>query len=309
MSPKVCIGVVTYNHAPFIAACLDSIHAQNYPNIEVIVCDDASQDETLQVIEAWRCAHPGFVNKVIAHPKNIGIARNFNAALDHFTPHPPACRGGLGGGDYLCIFAGDDLMLPGKIAAQVVALEKHPEAVLCFTNMEWFWSDSGRKICNHFGLLQRPSTRLADIVGENTVPSPTLLFRRSAIRNLRFKENLRYINDFFFVVEAMLRGRALYVPIMGVRYRKHAGSTTLRHYFYRDRLRALSLLKKVLPPEYAPAIARFARTVDYARVMTLIQIGKKRRAIKEFIRLAPAAFLSPKWALRVGAVAVKLLMG
>jgi glycosyltransferase involved in cell wall biosynthesis len=297
LPPKVSIGVVTYNAAPYIAACLDSIRDQDHPHIEAFVVDDASTDGTVGAVEAWRTANPGVVGAVYAHTQNMGIARNFNFALERLS------------GDYGQLFAGDDVMLPGKIAAQVAAMEAAPGAVLSFTNMEWFWSATGRKICNHFGLLQRPSTRLADIVADNTVPSPTWLWRLDAVGGTRFRERLRYLNDFFFIVEMLNKGPALYVPMLGVRYRKHPGSTTLREFFYRDRLRALSMLRKALGPEYAPAIARFARTVDYARAMTRVQMGQRWRAAGELARLAPAALLSPKWAARVGAVGVKLVQG
>ena len=51
--PLVTAIVLCYNHARFVVECLESVKAQNYPNLELIVNDDASRDDSAAVIQAW----------------------------------------------------------------------------------------------------------------------------------------------------------------------------------------------------------------------------------------------------------------
>src|SRR5690606_20414337 len=132
-----------------------------------------------------------------------------------------------------------------------------PEAAFCFSNMEWFWSESGRAICRHFGLLQKPSTRLEDIIADFSIPTPTVMIRREKMGDLRYRTDLDYVNDYYFIVELMRRGAALYVPRLLVRYRKHRNSATLQNFFYEDREKLLALLYENLPAAYKPAIERY----------------------------------------------------
>lgn len=294
-APKVTIALVTYHHERFIEACLDSIRAQNYPHLELLISDDASTDKTAQIIEAYDRAHPGFITSFTRQAENLGISRNLNFVLAQAT------------GAYLTPFSGDDLMLPGKIETQVRAMEQAQDAVFCFTNMEWFWSESGRKICNHFGFLQNPSTDLARVIGDFSIPTPTLMLDWRRAGHLRYDEDLKFINDFYFVIQLLLLGRAIYIPQILTRYRKHKGAVTLKNYFYDDRVRLLDKLKETLPRQYHYAIERYRYIVRYARIMTMIQNGRKREALRAIGTILPMVLTSPKWMVRFGAVLVSLL--
>ena len=69
--PLVSIGVVTYNSGEFIIETLDSIKAQTYPNIELIVSDDCSSDESPDILRDCLIQFPDKV-RVIRHEKNLG---------------------------------------------------------------------------------------------------------------------------------------------------------------------------------------------------------------------------------------------
>ena len=293
--PKVSIGVISYNDEAFIEECLDSIRLQNYPNLEVFVSEDASSDNSFKKIQEYDQKHPGFITGLYSQPENLGISRHCNFLIDKMS------------GDYIEIFSGDDIMLPGKLKKQVEVMEQNSKAALCFTNMEWFRSESGRKICNHFGFLQKPSTRLADAIADFHIPTPTLLVRRSLLDDIRYSTDLTYINDFYYVVELMQQGSALYLPDITVRYRKHKNSATLKNYFYKDRLKIVEMFRKNLPLSYAAAIEKYEYTVYYAKIMELIQEKKRMGALKLFPHLIPAAFSSPKWCIRSGAIFANLM--
>lgn len=293
--PKVSIGLITYNHADFIVECLDSIRNQTYQNIELFISDDCSSDNTQAIIQSYMERYPGLVAEFLPQPTNIGISRNCNILLERFT------------GKYGHIFSGDDIMLPEKTSLQVKALEENPDAVLCFTNIEWFWSGTNKKISNHFGWLQQPSTKLEDIIADFSIPTPSCMISLKKCSGLSYNLDLKYVNDFLFVAEVMLRGRAIYLDEVTVRYRKHKNSLTMKNYFYQDRCKVVELFKARMPREYGPSIKKYAKIVEYSLVMELIANGKKKEALKRMRLLFPQAISSPKWLARLSLCFLKMV--
>lgn len=103
--PLVSIVVLTYNSASTVQETLDSIAQQDYAPLEVIICDDASSDATLKILECWARANKNrFVDiKVLASSKNLGVCRNL-------------ARGyAAASGAWFKGIAGDDLLLPNAI--------------------------------------------------------------------------------------------------------------------------------------------------------------------------------------------------
>ncbi|MEM6812431.1 MAG: glycosyltransferase [Pseudomonadota bacterium] len=293
--PKVSVGVMAYNHEEFIEECLDSIRNQNYPNLELIVSDDGSKDKTRDVVRSYQKKYPDFPFEFVEQPENLGIANNCNFLLDKMT------------GKYGHCFAGDDLFLPGKIQANVECLERNPQAIFCFSNMEWFSSDTGKRICDHFGFVQKPSVDLEEYLKDNTIPSPAIFLRLKEIKHIRYNPEVVYINDFLFIVELLLAGKGIYQDQVLVRYRKHKKSLTATNYFYDDRIKILEIFRKIIPSKYSMSLRHYNDTVKYAEIMTLIQKGFKAKAAKQAILFFPKFFKSPKWFLRGGLVLKKII--
>lgn len=113
----VSVIIPTYNRADLIGATLDSVLAQTYPHIEVLVADDGSTDDTAAVVA-------GYGERVTFLPlPHVGLpAAARNAAIARAR------------GAYLAFLDSDDLWLPDKLARQVTALEAYPDAGLCGTD-------------------------------------------------------------------------------------------------------------------------------------------------------------------------------
>lgn len=105
----VSIVVVTYNSRETVLETLDSIYAQTYSSIELIVSDDCSKDDTLPVVEGWLKDHEArFENvQVLRSPVNTGVTKNCNRGLS-------ACRG-----EYMQLIAGDDLLMSNAIEEKI----------------------------------------------------------------------------------------------------------------------------------------------------------------------------------------------
>jgi glycosyltransferase involved in cell wall biosynthesis len=127
--PLVSIAVVTYQNALYLKESIEGILAQTYSNIEVIISDDGSSDDSMKIINNYAAENSRI--KVLSTPINRGISENINTAFKH-------CNG-----DYICVIAGDDTMYPGKIEKQVEYLEINQDFDLCFHNVEVYDDDTG----------------------------------------------------------------------------------------------------------------------------------------------------------------------
>lgn len=103
-----------YNAAAFIGDTLRSILAQDVAGLEVVVVDDASTDRSCAVVDA--IGDPRL--RLVRNPQNQGAATTWNRALSEV------------GGRYVKLVCHDDTLAPGALAAQVAALEAHPEVAL-----------------------------------------------------------------------------------------------------------------------------------------------------------------------------------
>src|SRR3954452_23351532 len=105
--------MLTYQHAAFVRESLDSVLVQDYPNMEIVVGDDASTDGTQDILRDYAGRHPG-VFKLLLSPVNRGITANSKSTL-------MACEGEL-----IAHTSGDDVWLPGKLHKQVKWAGKTP---------------------------------------------------------------------------------------------------------------------------------------------------------------------------------------
>jgi len=104
--PLVSIVALCYNHEKFVQECLTSILNQSYPNIELIIIDDHSGDESVPVIKKWIDEH-NYSCRFIEHQTNLGLAATLNEALSLIR------------GDYYHPLSCDDVIMPEKTLVQV----------------------------------------------------------------------------------------------------------------------------------------------------------------------------------------------
>ena len=109
--PLVSICIPAFNAERFIAETLESALAQTYPNIEILVSDDASTDRTLETVRLY--VDRGV--RLLVQPQNLGRYGNCNAVI----------RASIG--KYICKLDADDLIAPEYVSELVSTLEDHPE--------------------------------------------------------------------------------------------------------------------------------------------------------------------------------------
>lgn len=205
--PLVSIVTPTYNQAEFLAATLDSMLAQDYPNIEYIVLDDGSTDSTSTVLKRYN----GRIHW--AQHANVGQSRTLNKAWSKAR------------GKYFGYLSSDDLLLPHAISTLVNALEMQPDSLVAYGDFDLI-DAAGRRT----GGVQSPEYNYQRMVEELICPpGPGAIFRRSLFDQIGgWNEELRKIPDFDYWLRAGRIGDFVRVPKVLAQYRVHEESMAIR---------------------------------------------------------------------------------
>lgn len=126
MNPElVTIIVVSYNHERFILDCLESIKDQKYSDIELVLSDDCSTDNTFELAKNWCDENKDRFGNIIAYRNetNLGITANCNKGLSKAS------------GRYIKLFASDDILFPNSISDLVEYLSDNPQHDLAYSNV------------------------------------------------------------------------------------------------------------------------------------------------------------------------------
>ncbi len=215
----VSVIVPTYNRGPVLLKALESIYAQDYRPIEVIVVDDGSTDNTGETVQKWadsRSLQLTFIVKYLFQT-NKGAAAARNIGL-------PESRG-----EFIQFLDSDDLLAGGKLAAQVRALRAHPEYQGAYCSWRSLFDAS---IIEYGPLRQKEAEQSEDsmlrgyLAGSWFVPLHAYLFVRRAVLDVGpWSFDLVVEDDTDYLIRMLLNGcKFLYVPEGLVFYRRHFGT-------------------------------------------------------------------------------------
>ncbi|WAC46989.1 glycosyltransferase [Asticcacaulis sp. SL142] len=222
--PLVSIIMANYRGGRFLNAALTSALSQTVRDIEIIVSDDASPDNSVEIIRAIMAEDDRV--RLIEAPENGGPARARNRALD-------AARG-----EWIAIVDSDDYQHPQRLERLLAAARDH-NADLVADDLLHFHDDNSQPIS--FLMLDHGLTQPFDLTTElfiraNTARSglPTLgyikpLIRRESLSALRYDTGLKVAEDYDLVVRLLAGGAKGYVvPDPTYLYRRHGGSISHR---------------------------------------------------------------------------------
>lgn len=118
--PMVSILVANYNNGRFIAETLESAVKQTYPNKEIVVVDDGSDDDSLRVIEGFMAEHPETKIKLFKNSDNKGCGRIKRQCVE------------LSEGEYFCFVDPEDTILPETVESLMAVFKDHPDYGLVY---------------------------------------------------------------------------------------------------------------------------------------------------------------------------------
>ena len=133
--PLVTIAVLTYNSANYVIETLESVKNQTYPNIELIVSDDGSTDDSVAKCERWVAENGArFVRTEVIKGQNTGVAGNTNRALF------------VAKGEWWKDLSGDDIIPPDAIEKHMRFVTLHPDIKYFFGKEIYFYGDFSEKV-------------------------------------------------------------------------------------------------------------------------------------------------------------------
>ena len=203
----VSVALCTYNGERYISSQLDTIINQTYPNIEIIVVDDRSTDQTISILKSYQEA--GKI-KLYQNETNLGFIKNFEKAIS------------LCNGEYIALSDQDDLWDLNKIEILVKSIKNH---VLIYSDSEFANSEgeSMGKVKSQYHNFAKGDS-MAFILDYCT-PGHAILFKKELINYLfPFPENM--FHDWWITFAAINLGEITYIKDCLVKYRQHETSYT-----------------------------------------------------------------------------------
>jgi len=289
-TPLVSVVVPVFNAGPFLREAVESVWAQTYDRWELILADDGSRDGSRDVAREYAEREPGRI-RYTEHPGNADLGssatRNLGVRL---------ARGSL-----IAFLDADDVWLPGKLAAQVDLLARHPGVGMVYGETQYWYSwtgtpeDRARDTIPPVGVeattVVPPPVLLARcVLGQVTVPCTcSIVLRREAIdRAGGWEERFTgMFDDQAFYAKVMLRERVLVVPECWDRYRrrpdsmyataKREGTVRLERLAYLAWLRDYLTAQGVTSGPVSTAVERAAWGERHPRLVRLVGASRVRR--------------------------------
>lgn len=244
------IIVITFNQEMIIGETLDSILSQDYSPLEVIVCDDASTDNTGAKCSKWIKKNGKKFYRVLYHrnEKNLGIMGNKLAGVR------------LAQGVFIKVLAGDDLLAPGAIQNAAEYFEKYPNTLVIFGNIKSFYEKEDpmnfiyaepRTTAKCFFRLSA-TEQFRILSNGNPVPAPGAFYRNSFFEKVSLDSlQVKHIEDWAVWLSATSQHISLnYFDFDAIYYR--LCSTSKEKYdpdFHKECLMdCLSLIENIIKP-------------------------------------------------------------
>ncbi|WP_420627695.1 glycosyltransferase family 2 protein [Candidatus Leptofilum sp.] len=207
--PRVSVIVPVYNGAAHIVETVESVLAQTYTDLELIVVDDGSTDGTADLLRPYR----GQIRLIQQENQGVSAARNYGLRLAL--------------GDFVLFLDGDDVLYPDKLAQQVATLEE--DHLLGAVHSGWRLVDEyGRPLRNVQPWAQTATLDLKAWLQWKPVFLGAMLFRRSWLQRIDgFRSDLRQAEDTDFLLRLSLAGcRMRWLEVMTIDYRQHGAGVT-----------------------------------------------------------------------------------
>ncbi len=233
----VSVIVFSYRSSSTIIETLNSIYHQTYPRLELIVSDDCSSDDSVDVAAKWIDEHKErFENAMMnTHDVNVGVTQNMIDSFQYVH------------GEWVKIIGGDDLLLKDCISSNLEYIRNASEDIkFLFTNMMCF-NDTGewpqvnalsQKLMNQWNQKSWNAQKKA-ILRKNLGLAPSTFFNFEVYKNLTVDFNVcRNVEDWPFHIAVIHSGYKIYYrDEVTVRYRKHNSSSfTKGAAYYNERM-------------------------------------------------------------------------
>lgn len=262
MSAEPLISVITptYNRACFLSETINSVLDQNYSNVEHLIIDDGSTDNTRDVIRKFQKV--GKVRYFYQNNCGQNIARNLGLKKAR--------------GEFICFLDSDDKFLPGKLSRSICAFNMHHEVDVVYG--DYIFIDKNGNELNEKNMRRYSGNITEHLLRDNCVSMNTTMVRANSIRRAGgFSPNIRVADDFDLWLRMSVTSKFFYLPERLSAYRLmknqissnkekrfESNETTLKNFFQTNtKLLSHAEQKDVLNFFYTRAARHFSSERKY----------------------------------------------
>ncbi|MEL6458329.1 MAG: glycosyltransferase family 2 protein [Cyanobacteria bacterium J06621_15] len=178
---KVSVIIPLYNADKYIERTLKSVLNQTYQNIEVIIVDDESPDDSVQICQKFTDPRVRII-----HQENRGLAGSRNTGIRHAS------------GEYLAFMDADDIWLPEKLEKHIAHLESNSEVGISFSRSAFI--DENDKPLGIYQITKLKDITPLDILCRSPIGNGSAaVFKKAVFEDIKFQDNLYgYVEDYYF---------------------------------------------------------------------------------------------------------------
>lgn len=204
--PLVSVIMPVYNASEFIRASVESILDQSYSDIELILINDGSSDNSLEILKSYNDKRI----KLINNESNKGLIDSLNEGISHSS------------GKYIARMDADDISHFNRIKKQVELLEKNQEADIVATH-----TNGTKKTLYHTRYLNSEEIR-SRLLFDNIFPHPTVMFRKDLFdrTGIRYNKEFLHAEDYAMWLALFETAKYALIPEPLLQYREHGGQVS-----------------------------------------------------------------------------------
>lgn len=201
--PEISVIIPVFNAASFLQESIESILNQTFSDFELIILNDKSTDESLEIIQKLQSKDNRII--IIDKEQNVGPANLRNEGIN-------AAKG-----TYIALMDADDIALPTRFEKQLAVLKNNPEIGLCGTWFTFFGSKKD-KIIKH---NTDPDAIKVSFLHSCNIGNPTVMFKKEVLGDLKFDNDYVPVEDYDLWSRLLARTSFYNIPESLLYYRQH----------------------------------------------------------------------------------------
>jgi glycosyltransferase involved in cell wall biosynthesis len=282
----VSVLMGSYNHEKYISEAIESVLNQTFRDLELIIVDDCSTDNSRSIIEKYQAKDERV--RAFFHEKNMGIAQTANDGLKESR------------GKFISFLASDDVWVPCKLEKQLALIKNHEDQVL--------WSEGeiidGNGVSTGMTFTQmhlaskkkKTGNLFKEIIDDNYILGQSLLFKKGHVNGITFDLNLKYLNDYRFMVDLASKHEFFFISEPLAKYRVHNGNSISKD--QTAWLKDLILLGNYFLQRYGDDISSNMKGILYLKIgKAYYSLGQKDLAKQFYLKAISVDFLSKEGVL------------
>jgi glycosyltransferase involved in cell wall biosynthesis len=273
--------MTSYNHERYISQAIESVLTQTFTDLELIIVDDASTDNSPRIIAQYQNKDPRV--RAFFHKNNLGIAKTANE-----------CQS-MANGKFICFIGSDDLWVPHKLEKQVKILSDNEDKVVwsegAIINSEGI--STGLSFSEMHKSKNKPKSGsiYREIFDDNYIFGQSVIFKKEFWIKSGFCDELKFLSDYKFLADLSYRHEFLFIPESLAMYRVHGQNTISREQesWLKDRI----FLKKYFLKRYGDNLSNHLKGSLYLKIgEAFYGLGQRDTAKHYYLKALRVDFLS-----------------